>query len=224
MAELALAEFAITIAIPTPAKSPLQDQNDVHSNPLEDVMKSLNAITSRLRNPRSKCLRASVMLLAGAAVLSAMAATHHRPSRVSAAVVEDAPATPVAGLNYGMRLDTQRGRVQFFGADARLSGIVPADSRGCHADLTALQPGLWLAVTETAEDGHSELVLQPFGNATPERAVAVNVHSCDETAATHGVVLPAALRARIQQQGGVLFVDGDNAQNAHEASLAQGNL
>jgi hypothetical protein len=136
-------------------------------------------------------------------------------------VADDAPAAPVAGINYNMRLDTQRGRVQFFGADARLSGIVPADTRACHADVTALQPGLWLAVTETAADGRSELVLQPFGNATPERAVAMNVQSCDEAAATHGVVLPTALRERILKQGGVLFVDGDNAQNAHEASLAQ---
>jgi len=183
-------------------------------------MKALDAITSRLRNPRSKCLRASVMALTGVAVLSAMAATHHRPTRIAAAV-DDAPAAPVAGINYNMRLDTQRGRVQFFGADARLTGIVPADTRRCHADLTALQPGLWLAVTETAADGGSELVLQPFGNATPERAVAVDVQSCDDVAALHGVVLPAALRARILQQGGVLFVDGDSAQNARETSLAQ---
>lgn len=184
-------------------------------------MKALDAITSRLRNPRSKCLRASVMALAGVAVLSAMAATHHRPQRIGAVTADDAPAAPVAGINYGMRLDVQRGRVQFFGADARLAGIVPYDTRRCHADLTALQPGLWLAVTETAADGHSDLVLQPFGNATPERAVAVTVQSCNETAQTHGVVLPEALRARILQQGGVLFVDGDNAQNAREASFAQ---
>lgn len=183
-------------------------------------MKALNAITSRLRNPRSKCLRASVMALTGVAVISAMAATHHRPTRIAAAV-DDAPAAPVAGINYGMRLDVQRNRVQFFGADARLAGIVPADTRHCHADLSALQAGLWLAVNEVTADGHNDLVLQPFGNATPERAVALSVHSCNETAGVHGVVVPAALRARILQQGGVLFVDGDSAQNAREASLAQ---
>ncbi len=150
-------------------------------------MKALNAITSRLRNPRSKSLRAGVMALAGVAVLSAMAATHHRPQRAVAATVDDMAAPPVAGINYRMRLDTQRSRVQFFGPDARLAGIVPADTRHCHANLAALQPG----------------------------------HSCDQTAAAPGVVLPAALRARMLQQGGVLFVDGDNAQNARDASFAQ---
>lgn len=183
-------------------------------------MKTLDAIVSRLRNPRSRSLRASVLLLAGAAVLSAVAATHHRTPRTTAPV-DDAPATPVAGIDYRMRLDLQRGRVQFFGNDARLDAIAPANARGCHADVAALAPGLWLAVVETGADGRSDLVLQPVGAATPERATALGVRACGEAGDAHAVVLPASLRARMLEQGGVLFVDGDNAQNARDASLAQ---
>ena len=177
-------------------------------------MKALNPITSRLRNPRSRSLRAAVLVLAGAAVLSALAAqTHHRNPRVAAEPIDDTPVAPLPGRDYSMRLDALRGRVQFFDGSAQLAGITPASAKGCEANLGALEPGLWLAVPQTREDGSVDLVLQPMGTTAPTRHEDIVVSSCDNADAS-GAILSNAVRSHILERGGgVLFVDAGAAQN-----------
>ena len=183
-------------------------------------MSLLSPLVSRLCNPRSRSLRAGVLVLAGAAVLSALAAqTHHRapPARAAA---EDAAIAPLPGRDYSMRLDLQRGRVQFYADDAHLAAIAPAGARDCTARLAALDRGLWLAVPQARADGGSELVLEPLGATAPTRRGGVTVAACGASG-TDELVLAPALRQRILQRGGgVLFVDGGAAQNAAAGAAA----
>jgi hypothetical protein len=174
----------------------------------------MNAFLSRLCRPQSRRLRAAVTVLTGAAMLSALAATaQHRAPRIVAAPADDAPVAPLAGRDYSMRLDTVRGRVQFFDAKARLAGIVPAAARACEASWAALQPGLWLAVAETDGDGARTLSLQPLGATAPGRRESLSLGTCGEGGV--GPALSAAVVARIVERGGgVLFVDDGTPQNA----------
>src|SRR3569623_48847 len=170
-------------------------------------MKALQPITSRLRNPRSRSLRLGGLVLAGAAMLSAIAAqTHYRLPPANAAGQDDAPVAPLAGRDYSMRLDAVRGRMQFFDADARMAGVTPIASHGCEADLAQLEPGLWLAVPQLREDGATDLVLQPMGATAPGRHDDVVLMPCaDATSPAH---LSGKVRAHLLERGGgVVFVD-----------------
>ena len=185
-------------------------------------MKTLKTQAAHLSRPRAV---GAVLLLTAAAALSACAASHHftanAPAPSATQAAEELTAEPLPGSGTAMRLDTQRGRVQFFDGRAALSGIVPATARDCHGDVAALEPGLWLAVAETRVDGQRELVLQPLGTTAPARLGGVAVQACDAPALAGAVVLPQGLRARMLARGGVLFVDGDGAQNARELAFAR---
>ena len=187
-------------------------------------MSLLTPLVSRLCNPRSRSLRAGVLLLAGAAVLSALAAqTHQRapaPPAQSADAGRDAAIDPLPGRDYSMRLDLQRGRVQFYAGDAHLAAIAPAGARDCTARLAALDPGLWLAVPQARADGGSELVLEPLGATAPTRRGGVTVAACGASGADELVLAPALRQRILQRGGGVLFVDGGAAQNAAAAAAA----
>lgn len=179
-------------------------------------MKALQPITSRLRNPRSRSLRLGVLVLAGAAMLSAIAAqTHHRNPQANPAMQDDAPVAPLAGRDYSMRLDVLRGRVQFFDATARMAGVTPIASHGCEADLTQLEPGLWLAVPQAREDGATDLVLQPMGATAPGRKDGVVLTPCAD-AKSSSTALSGKVRAHILERGGgVVFVDAGAAPAAN---------
>ncbi|HOV58146.1 MAG TPA: hypothetical protein PLN91_09735 [Rhodanobacteraceae bacterium] len=184
-------------------------------------MSVLTPIVSRLRNPRSRTLRAGVLLLAGAAVLSALAAqTHRHAPAPAAATVEEPVVAPLPGRDYSMRLDLQRGRVQFYADDAHLAAIAPAGARDCTARLAALDRGLWLAVPQARADGGSELVLEPLGATAPTRRGGVTVAACGASGADELVLAPALRQRILQRGGGVLFVDGGAAQNAAAGAAA----
>jgi len=182
-------------------------------------MKALKPITSRLRNPRSRSLRLSVLVLAGAAMLSAIAAQTHR-APANPAVQDDAPIAPLVGRDYSMRLDVLRGRVQFFDASARIAGVTPIASHGCEADLTQLEPGLWLAVPQARDDGGTDLLLQPMGATAPGRRDGVVLTPCAD-AKSQNTALSGKVRAHILERGGgVVFVDAGAAPAAPDRSNA----
>jgi hypothetical protein len=177
-------------------------------------MKALKPITSRLRNPRSRSLRLAVLVLAGAAMLSAIAAqTHHRMPPANSTTQDDAPLAPLVGRDYSMRLDVVRGRMQFFDASARIAGMTPIASHGCEADLARLEPGLWLAVPQPRDDGGTDLLLQPMGATAPGRMEGVVLGPCDGKSPS--TALSGKVRAHmLERGGGVVFVDAGAAPAA----------
>ena len=126
----------------------------------------------------------AAVLLAFAAALPAVAAEN------PAIRIEDGTVEPLAGRDYSMRIDVAASRFERYDAASDRVELIDFDARGART----LAPGLWLAVPQP---GSAAVALLPLG--TNPSAAAANVAILD---------LPAAVVARIRDDGGVIYVDG----------------
>lgn len=121
--------------------------------------------------------------------LAAGAAFAESPIRI-----ESDNAEPLAGRDYSMRVDVAAARFERYDAASGRTELAPLAVAGAKA----LAPGLWLAVPQA-----NGVALLPLG--TNPSAQAANVEA---------LALPAAVVARIHDDGGVVWVDAHDVRTA----------